>query len=102
MFALFKRANQAEVIDGARARQLIAAGARIIDVRSPKEFAGGHIDGAINVPVQDIETGSVVIDDDQQPTVLYCRSGQRSARAGARLKAMGHHSVYDLGPMSAW
>ncbi len=91
----------AERVDGARARSLVSEGAALVDVRSPAEFASGHIDGALNVPVDRIATleGQVAKD---KPVVLYCASGMRSARAGALLKNVGYQTVYDLGSVSRW
>lgn len=90
----------AERVNGARARQLVAEGAALLDVRTPIEFAGGHIDGAINIPVGELaqRMGEVP----EGPVVVYCRSGARSARAAGSLVQSGREAVYDLGGMGAW
>lgn len=87
-------------VDGARARELVAAGALLVDVRSPAEFAGGHVQGARNVPVDQLVRRSGELKTGK-PVVLYCRSGARSANAAGVLRSQGIE-VYDLGPMSAW
>ncbi len=88
-------------IDGAAARSLVDAGAFLLDVRTEGEFAGGHLDGAVNIPVQSL--GSRM---GELPTsgavVIYCASGMRSAQAARVLKAAKRVEVHDLGPMGAW
>lgn len=91
----------AERIDGAKARSLLSEGAVLVDVRSPGEFASGHIEGAQNVPVDRIATLQESVDT-STTVVVYCASGMRSARAGALLKNVGYDSVYDLGSISRW
>lgn len=88
-------------IDGAQARELVEAGAQLVDVRSPAEFASGHIDGAINLPVQSIGSQLDQLDR-SRAVVLYCRSGSRSGMAARVLANAGFTSVHNLGPMSAW
>ena len=70
----------------------MAEGARLVDVRSPEEYAAKHIEGAENAPVETVDSA----------IVLYCASGRRSARAAAALRARGYTRVYDLGAMSSW
>lgn len=71
----------------------------IIDVRSAEEFSAGHIDGAINLPVDQIgEQISRVKGLKPGSTLLvYCRSGRRSAAAAQILQQRGYHHVLDGG-----
>ena len=85
-----------------QAHTLVEHGARLVDVRSSVEFAAGHIDGAVNVPVQELKDRMDEIGPKTQPVVVYCRSGQRSASAKRTLEANGYTAVFDLGPMSRW
>lgn len=87
-------------VDGPTARQKVASGATLLDVRTPGEYAEGHIDGALNIPVQELEQrlGEV---PQGHPVVVYCLSGGRSAAASRMLAAAGYEA-YDLGPKSAW
>lgn len=87
-------------VDGDAARALVAEGATLLDVRTPGEFADGHLDGALNVPVQALPAGAAELPKDR-PVVVYCRSGRRSAAAAEMLRARGWE-VHDLGPQSAW
>ena len=89
-------------ISGTEARQLVQAGARLVDVRTPQEFAAGHIEGAVNIPVQDLEQRMVELEPRERPLVLYCRSGNRSGRAAQMLKSAGYTAVHDLGAIGRW
>jgi rhodanese-related sulfurtransferase len=84
-------------------RALVQQGALLLDVRTPGEFASGHVQGAVNVPVQELEQkwASLKVPQDR-PVVIYCRSGARSARAKTMLEAMGQKKVVDIGPMPDW
>ena len=88
-------------IDGTRARRLVSAGALLVDVRSPAEFAGGHIEGARNVPVGDLASLQGTVSPDTV-LVVCCASGVRSARARGRLEALGFAAVHDLGGLGRW
>lgn len=93
-------ASKTRTIDGAEARRLVGAGATLLDVRSPEEFGAGHLQGAINVPVQ-VLAGRMGELSKGRKVVVYCRSGARSASAAGLLERAGY-DVYDLGPMHAW
>ena len=101
MFGLSRQHPSSSRVNGVRARQLIATGARLVDVRTAGEFLEGHIEGAINVPLQVIETGAANLGDKQRSLVVYCRSGGRSARARRYLENLGY-TVFDLGSVGAW
>jgi len=73
----------------------------LIDVRTPEEFASGHIAGAVNIPV-DALSGRLSEVPTDQPVVIYCRSGNRSATAAQILHRAGYPTVYDLGGIIAW
>jgi phage shock protein E len=89
-------------IDRAEAHRLVAAGAKLLDVRSPSEFGSGHLPSAINVPVQELQSRLKELEPKDQVLVIYCRSGHRSGIAFDQLKQAGFSRLYDLGPMSAW
>ncbi|HEY8401729.1 MAG TPA: rhodanese-like domain-containing protein [Cytophagaceae bacterium] len=70
---------------------------QLIDVRSPEEFRSGHIKGAINFNYRDNNFRErVTLLDKEQPVYLYCRSGNRSAKAAQILKEEGFVKIYDL------
>jgi rhodanese-related sulfurtransferase len=89
-------------VDGPTARALVAAGARVVDVRTPQEFAEGHVPGAVNIPHDEIARRAGEIGPPSTRVVLYCRSGKRSAIAAGTLAGLGYDKVYDLGSFSAW
>ena len=89
-------------ISAARARELVAAGARLVDVRTPGEFAGTHLDGARNIPVGEIGRRARELGDKGKPVIVYCASGTRSAMAKRTLKSAGFSEVYNLGAMHNW
>ncbi len=89
-------------ISSAQARKLVADGARLVDVRTPGEFAGRHLDGAVNVPLGDLDRRLKSLGKKDEPIVLYCASGMRSANARRLLQAKGFTRVYNLGGMGRW
>lgn len=83
-----------EAVADARAR-----GAAIVDVRSPSEFQGGHVAGAVNVPVERVVGQPSAVGPKDKPIIVYCQSGMRSGQAAGALRAAGYE-VLDLGPFS--
>jgi len=83
------------------AKRLVGEGATLVDVRTTREYQGGHLDGALNIPLHTL-AGSLDRIPRGEPVVLYCLSGSRSARAARLLRAADFTSVYDLGPMTAY
>ena len=77
----------------------INAGAVIVDVRTPEEFADGAYPNAINIPVQDLGSRAGEIPKNK-PVVLYCASAARSAFAVRMLKANGWTDVVNGGGLS--
>lgn len=76
----------------------IVADALLVDVRTPGEFAGGHIEGAINIPLPDLsERKHEMKGLGNSPVVFYCRSGNRSAAAVSLLEKQGYSHVYNGG-----
>jgi rhodanese-related sulfurtransferase len=84
------------------ARQLVSSGARLLDVRTAAEFAGGHIAGAVNIPVQELGGRSGEVGPKEKPVVVYCHSGSRSLFAARTLRQAGFQAVHDLGAMANW
>ena len=74
----------------------------IVDVRTPAEYAEGHIAGAVNLPLQTIESWYKDLPKDK-PVYLYCRSGNRSQQAAEFLKEKGFSNIYnEQGGIIAW
>lgn len=74
----------------------------IIDVRTPAEFAAGHLEGAINLDYEggalEVKLGSL---NQDAAYIVYCQSGRRSALATTLMKDAGFTSVTDLGSLDA-
>lgn len=71
--------------------------AELVDVRTPQEYAHNGLDGAKNIPVQQLAQRFDEVGDKDEPVVVYCRSGSRSAHAAQMLEDQGFEKVYDLG-----
>ena len=89
-------------ISGARARELVAGGAQLIDVRTEREFESGHLPNATNVPLDALRISAASLAKTGQPLIVYCQSGLRSAAAKRILRGAGASQVHDLGAMSRW
>jgi len=87
-------------ISGTEAKRLVAAGAQLVDVRSPEEFAEEHIPGAQNIPVNELD-GKLASLSKDKPVVVYCQAGGRATVAAQHLSAAGFQ-VHNLGGIAAW
>lgn len=78
--------------------------ALVLDVRDPAEFAGGHMLGAKNIPVADIEKRAGEIEKQKsRPVIVLCNEGGRASKAAALLRARGFEKVVNLsGGFPAW
>ncbi|MCK6570238.1 rhodanese-like domain-containing protein [Myxococcota bacterium] len=72
-----------------------------LDVRTPGEFAGGHVEGALNIPVGETARMAEAIGRKDRPVVLYCAVGGRSAQAMAALRAQGFTRLANGGGVDA-
>ena len=88
--------------DAAAVAQAVAAGARIVDVRTPTEFAAGHVPGAVNIPLSELQVQLKKVGNKRKPVVVYCRSGSRSAHAANILRSRGFNQVLDMKAMTNW
>jgi apolipoprotein D and lipocalin family protein len=89
---------------GLAALQTGAPALRVVDVRSAEEFAAGHVPGAVNIPLERLQTDPVAAGlQPEVPVVLYCVAGPRSLRAAAALQARGFTAVQQLaGHFDGW
>ena len=79
-----------------------AAGAVLLDVRSPQEYREGHIPGSQNVPLQQLDKVEEVTENKDIVLYVYCRSGARSRQAVSLLKHMGYTNVHNIGGIAAY
>nr|WP_086938777.1 rhodanese-like domain-containing protein [Thaumasiovibrio occultus] len=74
-------------------------GALVVDVRTEQEFDAGHLEDALNYPLQNVAYHFAEIDKDQ-PIVVYCRSGNRSGQAYNYLVSQGFTQVHNGGGLN--
>jgi rhodanese-related sulfurtransferase len=86
---------------GGTAAELLPANTLLIDVRTPAEFAEGHLDGAINLPVElSTFTAQVALLDPSMDYLVYCRTGRRAEIAIDHMETLGLSAV-NLGSVDA-
>lgn len=85
----------------AEAKQIITAGAQLIDVRTPVEYEAGRIPGSLHIPLADVPREAARLDR-ERPVVLYCRAGNRSGPAADAFAASGWEAHSIEGGLIAW
>jgi rhodanese-related sulfurtransferase len=89
-------------VDAAAARRALIDGAVALDVREKDEFAGGHLAGALHVPLGELPARAEEVPADR-PVVVYCGHGERAATAVSLLERAGHRELINLdGGTEAW
>lgn len=74
-------------------KSMLEKGAIIVDVRSPQEFATGHINGSSNIPLPQLSKQISQLKQTGKPIITCCASGMRSANAASQLKNAGIEAV---------
>lgn len=76
----------------------------ILDVRNESEYEAGHIEGAVNIPLNEVKSRFMeeVTDNYQSTILVYCQSGKRSKEASQIISKMGFSDVIDMGGLSSW
>ena len=92
--------TQAELSKEARAR--VAAGAVVVDVRTPEEFVTGHVPGARNIPVKELPGRLAEVGPPGTSVIVYCKAGIRAADAKAFLEKSGYPDVLNLIHKDNW
>ena len=87
-------------IAGSEARALVEDGAVLLDVRTDDEFSAGHVDGAKNIPVDDLNQRLTELPR-ESPIVVYCGSGRRAHRAAVQLESAGY-TVKEVGTQAQY
>ena len=86
-----------EVLEKPKYQALVEKGYTIIDVRTPEEYAEGHIQGALNINVKSESFVTEIENLSKSDTLLvYCRSGRRSLYAAQVMVSFGFQKIYDL------
>lgn len=94
-----------KTIDGTLAQEFVNNDkAILIDVRTIEEYENVHIEGAINIPFDNINEESIgmVTDSKIDNIIVYCQSGNRSKEASIKIIELGYTNVYDLGSINNW
>jgi len=91
-------------VSGSEALALLSdSGAHILDVRTQQETAGGHAEGALLIPIDELEARQHELPRDAKPIVIYCAAGVRSAAACDYLSSRGYDELHNLaGGYPAW
>jgi thioredoxin len=78
--------------------------AQVIDVRTPREFAGGHLDNALNIDwLNDTFEANAQKLDKTKPVFVYCKTSNRSPQAAAKLEELGFKTIYNMqGGLLKW
>lgn len=79
--------------------ELLAKGATIVDVRTAGEFSGGHVKGAVNIPLDQVSRKADKLRKDR-PVITCCASGMRSGSAASILREMGF-DAHNGGPWTS-
>ena len=86
------------LVSAAEARKHLMTGALVVDVRTVEEFKAGHLAGAMNIPLGELQnTISHTVADKNQILLLHCLSGTRSGIARRMLRGLGYQNVFNLG-----
>ena len=90
-------------ISAEEAKEMMDEDAIVLDVRTQEEYDQGHIEGALLLPLSDIQMGELsLLEDKDQVLLVYCRSGNRSESAAKLLIEEGYRQVYDFGGIIDW
>ncbi|TFG62255.1 MAG: rhodanese-like domain-containing protein [Spirochaetales bacterium] len=96
-------AKAADYTDPAVLAKLIAGSEPyfLLDVRTPEEYAEGHIPTALNTMLSDMPSNLPAMNKDDV-VIVYCRSGSRSGQAAKMLRDMGYTNLFDFLGVSRW
>ncbi len=94
--------RRTDLVDAAGARRALLDGAAILDVRQVDEYAAGHIEGAVHMPLGELPSRVEELPRDR-PLVTYCGHGERASTAVSLLERAGYESLLNLdGGYGAW
>lgn len=74
----------------------------VLDVRTKEEYEEGHIEEAVLLPLDEIETAPETLTDMNQTILVYCHSGRRSKAAAYILSELGYTNIYEFGGIVEW
>jgi phage shock protein E len=94
MFGIFK--NLFAPTDNSNLKEAVKNGAFLVDVRTPAEFSGGSVKGAVNIPLDKVQSQLSKFKN-KKSVVVFCRSGNRSSQAKRILESNGFQNVINGG-----
>ena len=94
MFGIFK--NMFAPTDNSQLKEAVKNGAFLVDVRTPAEFSGGSVKGAVNIPLDKVQSQLSKFKN-KKNIVVFCRSGNRSSQAQRILESNGFQNVINGG-----
>jgi len=94
MFGIFK--NMFAPTDNSKLKEALENGAFLVDVRTPAEFSGGSVKGAVNIPLDKVQSQLSKFKN-KKSIVVFCRSGNRSSQAKSILEQNGIQNVINGG-----
>jgi phage shock protein E len=100
VFLIVNKTRGAKKMPSSLVREKIQSGAKIIDVRTPDEFADGSYPKAKNIPLAVLPARMNELEPKNTSIVLFCASGSRSAQAARLLKQAGFSDVVNAGGLS--
>lgn len=85
-------------------QKISTEGKQLIDVRTPEEFAEGHLPNAVNINIKDADfQAKIEALDKTKPVLVYCKSGGRSGKACGIMSTLGFTNITDLdGGITSW
>jgi rhodanese-related sulfurtransferase len=95
-----KHKGEAIVLEDVKA--VLKDGGQLLDVRTSTEFRGGHAQGAKNISLQALQSGTKVDGDKSKPVYVYCHSGARAGVAKRLLLQQGFKTVINIGGLGKW
>lgn len=102
IWPLVNRRFAGPALDTLAATRLINDGALVLDVRENGEFTAGHLPGAKNIPLSQLDKRAAELPAGK-PVLICCETGARSGRAAGMLRKSGRDQVFNLdGGLSAW
>jgi len=96
-------AGKRQDADAAALAKALEGGAPLLDVRTPREFQQGHVEGAVNLPMGfSLDDPTLQGLDKSKPVYVICAVGGRSSAAADQLAAAGYQAVNVRGGTRAW
>jgi len=83
--------------NSSKMKELMANGAKVVDVRSAAEFSQGHLTGSINIPMGEVQDRINEMKAWETPIIFICASGIRSGKVASSMKSKGLNQVHNGG-----